>query len=229
MEERNIAEFPRPVYGRIPNFKGAEKAAEKLFSLKAWSSARVVKSNPDSPQYYVRLRALEDGKTLIMASPRLTNGFVLLDPVKIPRNKYKYAATIKGALIYGRLVKLVELPPVDLIVTGCVAVDRRGGRIGKGGGYCELEYGILRELGLVSEQTPIVTTIHDVQLVEENIPLEVHDITVDFYATPSRLVEVSPRGYKPSGIYWNLLRPDLKELDVIKELACVKGVYEICR
>lgn len=33
LEETNIASFPRPVYGRIPNFKGAEIAAEKLASL----------------------------------------------------------------------------------------------------------------------------------------------------------------------------------------------------
>jgi len=27
MEERNIARFPRPLHGRIPNFIGAEQAA----------------------------------------------------------------------------------------------------------------------------------------------------------------------------------------------------------
>lgn len=229
MEELDLATFPRPVHGRIPNFKGAEKAAERIFSLKVWSTARVIKSNPDSPQYYVRLRALEDGKILVMASPRLTRGFLILDPARIPRSKYVYAATIKGALMHGKIARLTEIPPIDLIITGCVAIDRSGGRVGKGGGYCELEYGILRELGLVSEQTPVITTIHDVQLIDEKIPLEVHDITVDYYATPSKLVEVSPKGYKPGGIYWSLLRPDLRELGVIKELACIKGIHELCR
>lgn len=222
MEELNIADFPRPVYGRIPNFKGAREAADKLATLNIWLKASVIKSNPDSPQYYVRLRALEEGKMLIMASPRLRAGFILIDPCKIPRVKYQQAATIKGAFIYGRMVSLPEIPPIDLVITGCVAVDHRGGRVGKGGGYCELEYGILRELGLITEHTPVATTIHDVQVIKEEVPLEIHDLTVDYYATPSRIVEVKPRGYKPKGIYWELLKPELRELDVIKELACLK-------
>src|ERR1700744_5919346 len=57
--------------GRIPNFTGAKAAAERLRGLPAWQGARTVKSNPDSPQLRVRQRALEDGKTLYMAVPRL--------------------------------------------------------------------------------------------------------------------------------------------------------------
>jgi len=50
MEEKNIARFPRPVYGRIPNFVGAEQAAEKLINTDIFKHAQVVKVNPDSPQ-----------------------------------------------------------------------------------------------------------------------------------------------------------------------------------
>ncbi|MCD6156995.1 MAG: 5-formyltetrahydrofolate cyclo-ligase, partial [Euryarchaeota archaeon] len=46
MEERDIALFPRPVHGRIPNFKGADRAAMRLFLLDIWRSAKVVKVNP---------------------------------------------------------------------------------------------------------------------------------------------------------------------------------------
>mgnify|MGYP000644251844 CR=1 FL=1 len=163
MEETNIAVFPRPVFGRIPNFRGADKAAERIVQLKEWVRARVIKANPDSPQYYLRLKALNNGKTLIMASPRLKSGFILLNPLHIPSNRLSYAATISGAFKYGSLVKLRDLPLIDLVVTGCVAVDKRGVRLGKGGGYAELEYAILRELKVISEDTPIVTTIHDIQ------------------------------------------------------------------
>lgn len=224
LEELNLADFPRPVYGRIPNFKGAEIAAFKLITLREWQRAQVVKSNPDSPQYYVRLRALAEDKTLIMATPRLRNGFLIIDPKIVPKSRTHSAATISGSFKYGKLVKLSEIPQIDVVITGCVAVDRRGARLGKGGGFSELEYGILRELGLVDEKTPILTTIHDIQVVNEEIPLEIHDLTVDYYATPSRVVRLeSPALHRPRGIYWEILSESLRKLSVIKELLELKN------
>lgn len=224
LEQLNVASFPRPVYGRIPNFKGADVAARLLSSLKEWQDAEVVKSNPDSPQYYLRLKALRENKLLIMATPRLLHGFILLDPRTIPLSKQSQAATISGAFKYGRIVELKNIPRIDLIVTGCVAVDRKGARLGKGGGFAELEYGILRELGVVDECTPVLTTIHDLQLVDDDIPVEVHDLTIDYYATPSKLTKIeSAFKHKPKGIYWDLLTPNLKELRVIRELEEIIG------
>ncbi len=216
MEKYNIARFPRPVHGRIPNFVGAELAAERITSLDIWVNANVVKANPDSPQKPLRYRALCDGKILVMASPKLREGFLLLDPSKIPSSKYAYASTIRGSFIYGRKISLKDIPSVDLVITGSVAVDRKGGRIGKGGGYAELEYAILREIGSITEQTPVVTTVHDIQIVD-HIPLEPHDLTVDYIGTPKRLYKITPRPPKPKGIYWELLEDKIK-LKVIQEL-----------
>jgi len=33
LEKENLDRFPRPIYGRIPNFVGAEKAASRLAEL----------------------------------------------------------------------------------------------------------------------------------------------------------------------------------------------------
>ena len=71
MEEKGIARFPRPVFHRIPNFIGAEKAAERLGELPEYKAAKAVFCNPDSPQRPVREMALRDGKILVMATPRL--------------------------------------------------------------------------------------------------------------------------------------------------------------
>ncbi len=220
LEEKGVVVFPRPVYGRIPNFKGAERAAEQLFSTPEWKRAKVVKVNPDAPQRPVRLQALRGGKVLIMATPRMREGFLLLDPKLIPPRFYKDASTIRGAFRWGRKITLDELQKlrVDLIVTGSVAVDRRGDRLGKGEGYAELEYAILRELGVVDEDTPVATTVHDLQLVEE-IPRDEYDLTVDIIATPSRLYRVEPRPPKPSGILWNQLPEEkLHEIPILREL-----------
>ena len=72
MRAAKVARFPGAA-GRIPNFTGAEAAAERLRSLPAWQAAGTVKSNPDSAQWPVRQRALEDGKTVYMAVPRLAS------------------------------------------------------------------------------------------------------------------------------------------------------------
>ena len=220
LEEKDVAAFPRPVYGRIPNFKGAEVAAERLFATREWREARIVKVNPDAPQRPVRLRALMEGKLLVMATPRMREGFLLLDPRLIPPRYYREASTIRGAFRWGRRLTLDELEKlhIDLIVTGSVAVDRSGGRLGKGEGYAELEYAILRELGAVDEKTPVATTVHDLQVVDR-VPREEHDLTVDIIATPTRLYRVEPRPPKPRGILWDRLpREKLEEIPLLREL-----------
>ncbi len=220
LEEKDVAAFPRPVYGRIPNFKGAERAAERLFSTREWREARIVKVNPDAPQRPVRLRALMEGKILVMATPRMREGFLLLDPRLIPPRFYREASTIRGAFRWGRRLSIDELRRlrIDLIVTGSVAVDRSGGRLGKGEGYAELEYAVLRELGAVDEDTPVATTVHDLQVVEK-VPRGEHDLTVDIIATPTRLYRVEPRPPKPRGIIWEKLPEEkLKEIPLLREL-----------
>ncbi len=218
MEEKNIARFPRPVYGRIPNFIGAEEAAKRLAKTSIWRKSLVIKSNPDSPQQPVRYLALLHGKKIVMATPKLRSGFLILDPAHIPVSKYRYASTIKGAFKYGRLLKLKEIPQIDLIITGCVAVDLWGGRLGKGGGFAELEYAILRTIGVVDETIYVVTTVHDVQVINSKIPIEKHDLTVDIIFTPTRSIYINPRPPKPEKIYWELLENREELLHVLNEL-----------
>ncbi|BES80768.1 5-formyltetrahydrofolate cyclo-ligase [Pyrodictium abyssi] len=231
LEERGVAAFPRPVYGRIPNFKGAEEAAARLAETPEWRRARIIKANPDAPQKWVRLAALRSGKTLVMATPRLREGFLLLDPRFIPGYLYEKAATIRGAFQLGKKLSIDELRSmggIDLIVTGSVAVDRRGHRVGKGEGYAEIEYGIMRELGLVGEDTPIATTIHDLQLVE-HIPREPYDLAVDIAATPRKLLRFEG-AEKPPGIIWSMLPcKKFREILVLQELARIRGVDKPCR
>ena len=86
--EENVALPPFPVEGRIPNFRGAREAALKLRASSIYQKAQVVFSNPDSPQRHVRELALRDGKILVMASPRLRNGFIVLDPERYPATRW---------------------------------------------------------------------------------------------------------------------------------------------
>ena len=188
MEEREIACFPRPVFQRIPNFTGAEKAAQNLRKLPEYETAKVVFCNPDSPQRHVREMALTDGKILVMATPRLRKGFLLLDPRLIPRDRISEASSIRGAFKHGRFVNPSDVK-VDLFVAGSVAVSQDGGRLGKGTRYSDQEYAILKKAGSLSPENLVVTTVHDVQIVEK-IPRDEWDVPVDVIVTPTRIVRV---------------------------------------
>jgi 5-formyltetrahydrofolate cyclo-ligase len=218
MEDAEVTRFPKPVVGRIPNFIGAEKAAEQLIRQSGFRRAGVVKVNPDSPQTPVRKHVLSKGKTLLMPSPRLRRGFILLDPTKIPRKFLTKTSTIKGSFKHGSFPSLERLPRVDLIVAGSVAVTRFGTRVGKGGGYSEIEYGILRELDLVNEKTPIFTTVHDLQIVDD-APKEEYDFIVDAIFTPTQVIKIKRKHTQPKGIIWDKIsKHQIETMPLLQEL-----------
>jgi len=172
LERRRLGRFPQPLAGRIPNFVGAEAAAALAATLPEWKEARRLKCNPDAPQRPLRLRALQDGKLVFMAVPRLTEEtcFIRLDPARLS-GRLAAASAIKGATRLGERVGPEALGRIDLVVAGSVAVDRRGGRVGKGGGYSDLEFAVARQLGAVGVRTPVLTTVHSVQVLRRRIPM----------------------------------------------------------
>ncbi len=204
--QQGAVRFPG-AHGRIPNFPGADKATHLLRELAVWRKAQVIKVNLDAPQLSVRRAALADGKILYVAVPRLKaeKCFVELDPQKLG-SRVLLVTSIRGALKYGRLVSLREMRHTDLIVCGSVTVGRDGARLGKGGGFSDLEYGLLREEGKVRELTPVVTTIHPLQLILYKIPMFPHDVSIDFIVTPTEVVATRSVYPRPRGIYWDLLR-----------------------
>ncbi|WSR45579.1 5-formyltetrahydrofolate cyclo-ligase [Kitasatospora purpeofusca] len=175
-------------HGRIPAFHGAEAAARRLADLPAWRSAKIVKVVPDTAQEPVRALALEQGKVVYMAVPRLAAEapFYVLDPARlsvppaVAANRGK-VPTLTNA------VDVDELAPVDLVVLGSVAVDPTGARIGKGAGYSDIEAALLTEAGLITERTVIVTTVHRLQVVDA-VPTQAHDVRVDLIVTPEEVI-----------------------------------------
>src|SRR5256885_11979421 len=205
-----------PPHGRIPNFAGARQAAERLLAHRLFKRVRVIKVNPDSPQRWVRQLALERGITVITPTPRLKGAFRRLDPRRIPRERHAEAATLKRGGKWGEDITLAEMPKVDLVVMGSVAATRDGGRLGKGHGYADLEYALLRELG--NPAVPLATTVHRLQLID-GFPVEAHDTPLSLIATPEELIEVKRRRRAPSGIDWQRLpREALEEMPVLAEL-----------
>jgi 5-formyltetrahydrofolate cyclo-ligase len=208
MSAAKVARFPGAA-GRIPNFTGAEAAAERLRATAAWQAAGTLKANPDSPQLPVRQRALQDGKTVYMAVPRLADQdpFFALDPDHLAESPRR-AASISGASRSARRVGLAELSPVDLVIMGSVAVGADGARLGKGGGFADLEFALATMAGLIGPGTLAVTTVHELQVGPAGtIPVTDHDVMLDLIVTPDRVIDCraarGPLGSaRAAGIRW---------------------------
>jgi 5-formyltetrahydrofolate cyclo-ligase len=103
---------------------------------------------------------------------------------------------------------VAELSPVDLVVSGCVAVAEDGARLGKGGGFADLEFALAGSAGLIGPDTLVVTTVHELQVRPAGaIPTAAHDAPVDLVVTPERVIDCRPgRGERPvGGIRWSEL------------------------
>jgi 5-formyltetrahydrofolate cyclo-ligase len=217
LQNEKVARFPG-AKGRIPNFIGAEACAKRLADAPYWKAAKVLKVNPDSPQRALRHKALDAGKIVYMAVPRLRSDkpFIELDPEKLKCSPY-VASSIKGAAQHGRPVSLAEMKEIDLVICGSVAVNRQGARVGKGGGYSDLEFALLTEKNKISAKTPIVTSVHPLQIIDEEIPMTEHDIPLSAIVTPNEVIETKSLFCRPEGIYWNLLpREKIDEIPVLK-------------
>jgi len=170
--------------GRIPDFKCSDIAADRLKLTNEWKSSKTIFVSPDTAQIKVRENVLTDGKILIMASPKMLNGFLILNPSDVSGNEIE-ASTINGAFKYGK--RIDTLPNVDMVVEGSVAVDKYGGRLGKGRGYGDMEIDILMKQGSIGENTPIVSTVHELQIIDK-IPMEKHDENINMIVTPERIM-----------------------------------------
>ncbi|HSK96970.1 MAG TPA: 5-formyltetrahydrofolate cyclo-ligase [Euzebyales bacterium] len=225
LQDAGVARFPG-ARGRIPNFTGAEAAAERLAQAQRWQRAATVNSNPDAPQWPVRQRALEDGKTVFMAVPRLRDErpFLRLEPDALEVGP-RAASSIKGSATHGIPTAVDELEPVDVVVVGCVAADRGGARLGKGGGFADLEFALASAAGLIGPRTVVVTTVHSVQVVAEGrIPMTAHDVPLDVIVTPDETIRCAGGRQRPTGVLWDHLPDDkIAEIPLLRRLAAERG------
>ncbi|XP_042036654.1 5-formyltetrahydrofolate cyclo-ligase-like protein COG0212 [Salvia splendens] len=195
----------------------------QLSELQVFKEAKCVKVNPDTPQKQVRFLTLNGGKKLLTPQPRLRTGFFsVLEYSMLSPDTIKESCTSVGVAKYGKPIGLEEKIKVDLIVVGSVAVDpKTRARLGKGEGFAELEYGMLRYMGSIDDSTPIVTSVHDEQLVDD-IPIDrllVHDVPVDIICTPTQVIFTNTSIPKPQGIYWDKLSPEkLGQIKILREL-----------
>lgn len=222
IEENDLADFPRPVNRRIPNVKGAATAADFIPTMQEFKTAQTVKVNPDKPQEQARFLTLDAGKNLLVPTPRLRNG--LFNRINVPagatKDVLRICSTSQGVREHSETVSLDDKVKIDLVIVGSVAVSKSGRRIGKGEGFADLEWAMMRSMGAVGPDTVIITTVQDYQVID--IPEKLmgeHDLTVDYIVTPSGITKCTGTAPKPAGIYWSKLEPSkLKRIPVLRKL-----------
>lgn len=59
-------------------------------------------------------------------------------------------------------------------------------------GYSDIEVALLQEARLIGPSTTIVTTVHSLQVVDDELPETKHDFSVDLIVTPDKVIECPP-------------------------------------
>ncbi|CAF1666494.1 unnamed protein product [Adineta ricciae] len=231
MEMKNEILYPHPVHGRIPNFRNNPDCSTNLAQLEEFQRARVIEICPSLAQEHLRLFALAEGKVLLTPAPSIDNAlFYKLDPKFLHVHDLSRAATKSGTAALGTIVNLTAVGNlhVDIVVVASVVVNPiTGARLGKGKGYGDIEYAMMRQLGACDDSTLVVTTVHESQLLDD-LPSSVmteHDLPVNVVITPQRIIYTQNKFPCPKAINWNdidnetmLNLPVLKEFKRLQQL-----------
>lgn len=206
---RPDSRFDLDVSRFVPDFDGRERCDAQVQALPDYAAARTVFVAPDNSLESLREEALADGKQILVPTYGMRRGFVLIDGADLDPADRRLAATLDGMERCGRELTLPDLralEPVGLVVTGAVAVTRRGLHFGGGDGFFDLEWGLLRHCGLATPHTTVVAVVHSCQIVDADIRPVPHDAVVDLIVTPEATALASPPLPKPDGLFWDEIR-----------------------
>ncbi|MCJ1351177.1 MAG: hypothetical protein MMC33_001159 [Icmadophila ericetorum] len=213
----------------IADCRGSSEATERLLKTAYYQSAKVVFITPDNCLEKLRLVSLKAGKIVLITTYAIGRGFWLLGPATISPARFEYASTLDGMEKLGRSVTvrnmIAEHLKVDLMVTGTGAINLEGVRFGKGHGFFDLEWGMLYEIEVISQETKAAVLVHDCQVLNEKLEPAVFDTVCDLVVIPSRIIEVRGAIKPVCGIIWHNLKrgmfesiPPLSELGEIKQI-----------
>ena len=183
------------------------KAAERLRRTLPYRESRRVLVSLDRALVQVRLNVLSDRKKLVIPTRAMKDGFLTVDPEEsIPPRKRLLAVQPHPGNAFARKNRHdVPLePPIDLIITGALAVGRDGTRLGDGQGHLDLQFAILRELAWLHPQVQIMALVTENQ-IHASLPIEAHDIGVQWIVTPDGTIPTSLSKPLSPGVIWERL------------------------
>jgi len=203
---------PRP-----PVFPGHNRAAERLRRQPEYIKARAIVVLPDPVLLQVRINALQDGKTLIAATPGLKQGLVRINPGDVELNMRSRLLRGGSLVQAGQLMRLPRsrLGRLDLLVAPVVAVDRQGVMLGDGRGLCDLLHALLLRAGALTAQTPVAVLASPEQILPE-LPRDPWDLGASLVVTPEEVYRCPPAPPSLAGL--GQLPPRLAGLPLVKAL-----------
>ena len=124
-------------------------------------------------------KMLEEGK--VVCAPRCVGNSVMYSHAIASIDDL--GAGILGIPAPAATTPLILPAEVDLVIVPCVTCDRKGYRIGYGGGYYDYY------LADVPAQTTKVILCRE-SLLADSLPTEPHDIKADFIVTSKEVIEI---------------------------------------
>ena len=153
---------------------------------------------------------------------------VFVRPGAVPKGHELYGAWPDGLAHFGEpltLNALADLGAFDFVATGASAVATSGVRFGRGHGFFDLEWRIFSDMGLVGNLTPLVTVVHDVQLLDKKLYPSPDDVLVDWICTPTRSLQVARETQRPRGLNWKDITPEqVHAIPALAELRRIIGL-----
>lgn len=227
---RPDSRFDLDVSRFVPDFEGREFCDAQVRTLPAYADADVVFIAPDNSLESMRLDALRQGKRLIVPTFGLRRGLVIIHGSSLGPADIPLAATLDGMERFGAVLALDDLrrlDPVGVVLTGAVAVTRRGLHFGGGDGFFDLEWGLLRHCGLANPTTPVVAVVHSCQVLDVEVRRGPHDAVADLIVTPGEAIPARPPLPKPDGLLWAEIqagapRSQAYVSDLLSEIATAK-------
>jgi 5-formyltetrahydrofolate cyclo-ligase len=210
----------------IADYEGSKEGANRLLQWAENYDYADWFITPDNNLDALREQLIERGESFVMPTYGIRRGFVRLDPSEVPEGQASFASTLDGMNRFAERIRLesmeAKLNPFDCMVTGASFVTSDGLRMGKGHGYFDLEWAMMRQVGLANENTDVVAMVHDAQVLDDACGRDLaadHDTVVDEIITPSKGITIEDPPRKPEGILWSLLdRDEVEEMPPLKTL-----------
>ena len=87
-----------------------------------------------------------------------------------------------------------------------------------------MEFALLTENKKISAKTPIVTSVHALQILDEDLPMTEHDIPLSAIVTPGEIIEIDANFPRPKGIYWRMLgQEQIETIPILKIAAATRN------
>jgi 5-formyltetrahydrofolate cyclo-ligase len=218
-----------------PDFRESSYAIARLAQLPCYQAATTILVTSDNSLEQLRLRALKDGKKVLVGTYRLRRGFVMLSPQRISDDNFELASLLDGMERpgIGRHLSLAQMKDegihVDLCVTGGLAFNMQGVIVWEGHGLFEVQWAVLHDMKVMAEQVPVVAVAHQCQVVDEAdhglerlLAEKPGEVQCDFIVTPERTIEVQGAVKPTTGVQFETLDP--QALDNIPPLQELKGI-----